>query len=74
MAHFPEHLARELGRGQVAADVPRLVAQLELFGLEVQVRRLQLGDMRAEGFGEWKEIYRSQSRRIIDAVQPPKLK
>jgi hypothetical protein len=57
---LPDYLRRELGRGQVAADVPRLVAQLELFGVEVQVRRLQLGDMKLEGFGEWREIYRTK--------------
>jgi serine/threonine protein kinase HipA of HipAB toxin-antitoxin module len=60
-ARLPDYLRRELGRGQAAADVPRLVAQLELFGLEVVVVvRLQLGDMRAERFGEWREVYRTK--------------
>ena len=39
------------------------VIDAELRGLTVVVRRLQLGDMRAPGFGEWQEVYRTKQKR-----------
>jgi len=60
---LPPHLLAALqGRGVARADVQVYVAQLEAHGIEIEVRRLQLGDMRAAGFGEWKVIHRTQHK------------
>lgn len=63
MNRLPDHLTRELGRGQCEPDTWRIVTQLELFGVPVVVRRLQLGDMRADGLGQWEEIYRTTQEK-----------
>lgn len=104
MNRLPDHLRRELGRGQCEPDtwrivfdalpaeitsstnlqwranikshptgtvrgagfhaLPPLVIRLPPHPCgkheKVVVRRLQLGNMRAEGFGEWTEIYRTE--------------
>lgn len=59
--HLPAHLEVTLaGRGTAEPETFVLVAQLELYKIEVVVRRLQLGSQRAEGFGEWRTIYASK--------------
>jgi hypothetical protein len=50
---LPHRLRAAIGKGHAAADVPVLVAALEAHGVEVVVRRLQLGDMKGEGFGKY---------------------
>ena len=59
MSQLPSHLRSAIGRGHAKEDWPRLVAQLELFGVPVRVVRLQLGEQRGEEYGQVREIYRS---------------
>lgn len=59
MDPLPNHLRAALGRGHTAEETLLLVARLEEHGVEVIVRRLQLGNMKGEGFGTYREIYRT---------------
>lgn len=61
-ATLPDYLRAAIGKGHAAKDVPVLVAALEAHGVEIVVRRLQLGDMKGEGFGKHREVYRSTPR------------
>lgn len=54
---MPLHLLRALGNYHSEADLWRFVTQLELYGVEVAVRRVQLGNPQAEGFGRQTTIY-----------------
>lgn len=60
---LPDHLAAALGKGHARADVPYLVAALEAHGVAVAVRRVQLGDLRADGFGTVKIIYETETKQ-----------
>lgn len=55
--NLPPHVADRLGRAQMDDDCRRTVAMAEAFGERIAVKRLQLGDWRAGGFGEWRTIY-----------------
>lgn len=65
MSDLPPHLLAAIGRYHAEPEVWRLVRQLELYGVEVAVVRLQLGNQRAEGFGQLSTIYQTpkQERR-----------
>lgn len=62
-SRLPPHLARALGRGFAREDIDRVVAMLEAEGCQVIVRRVQLGDPKADGFGQITEIYRTREAR-----------
>lgn len=58
--NLPAHLRQALGAWHTQPECDRLVAQLELYGLTVAVRRLHLGDMHSPAFDQIEEIYRTQ--------------
>ena len=59
MRELPPHLRRAVGRFHAENDLWRNVRRLELFGVQVVVRRLQLGNPNADGFGQMTTIYKS---------------
>lgn len=59
---LPPHLAEALGKGHAKEDVPLLVAELEAFGIRVQVVRLQLGQLQRKGWGETRVVYETQEQ------------
>jgi hypothetical protein len=59
MNRLPRHLRAALRGGHTERETWVLVQQLELYGVRVAVVRLQLGDLKGEGFGQFTEIYRS---------------
>ena len=61
-SNLPPHIARQLGKPQMAAQCAAIVAAAEAHGARIRVRRLQLGDWRAPGFGEWRTVYTTQKR------------
>lgn len=62
MSQLPPRLVYALNRWHAEPNVWQLAHQLELFGCQVSVRRLQLGDTKAEEFGKVTEIYRTGER------------
>lgn len=59
---LPPPLAAALNRWHDRAAARMWVRALEAQGVQVAVRRLQLGDPRAAGFGEVTEVYRTRER------------
>lgn len=62
--NLPPHIAARLGRIQMDDDCRQTVAMAEAAGERVMVKRLQLGDWRAPGFGEWRVVYQTPERHV----------
>lgn len=60
---LPDHLAAALNRWHTQPECDRLVKQFELYGVDVAVIRLQLGDWHAPGFGYTQEIHNTRRRK-----------
>ena len=61
-APVPRRLTWAIGRGFAREDLDAIVAMLEAEGCQVIVRRVQLGDPKADGFGHVREIYRTREK------------
>jgi hypothetical protein len=62
MSDLPPHLQQALGRYHAEDSTWILVAQLELFGCILQVRRLTLGNPAADGFGTVTTVYETPAK------------
>lgn len=65
---LPPKLIAALKHGHAEKDVWPTVQQLELFGVAVIVRRLQLGDMKAPEFGKFTVIYQTPEQELSSNV------
>jgi hypothetical protein len=62
-SRLPDQLRWALDQAwHMQPESKRLVRRLELYGVEVAVVRLQLGDPHDPGFGFTREIYRTERR------------
>jgi hypothetical protein len=62
MSEVPLHLLRAIGHYEEEKELWRIVTRLELYGVRVQVWRLQLGDPAKPGFGDRKLLYQSRDK------------